>query len=124
MGYDLMGAHDTWRFQIGAWRPVLNFAIEHGWQPEGTKAPDYCGLYGMQPAEAEAHRLSWDGGYYGNDWQEVTDSDARALGEALLRGVAAAEAQERKKPTKWPDDWFRNVEKLADFVLKGGFLIA
>jgi len=102
----------------------LDFAIEHGWQPAGTMAPDYCQLYGMQPAEADGLRRSWEGGYDSNDWQEVTDSDARALGEALLRGVAAAEAQEREKPTKWPDDWFRHVEKFADFALKGGFLIA
>jgi hypothetical protein len=123
MGYDLCRGHDCWRFDVSAWQPVLDFAIEHGWQPAGTMAPDYRQLYGMEPAEADGLSRSWDGEYCSNDWQEVTDSDARALGEALLRGVAAAEAQELEKPTKWPDDWFRRVKKFADFALKGGFVI-
>ena len=94
--------------------------IQHGWQPAGTMAPpDYCQQHGVQPADGLIG--SWDGAYDSNDSQELTDSDARALGEALLRGVAAAKAQEREKPTRWPDNLFHRVEKFADFALEGGF---
>jgi hypothetical protein len=122
MSYDLSRGHDSWNFSIREWNFVLRFGIEHGWQPAGTMAPpDYCQQHGVQPADDLIG--SWDGHYDGNDSQKLTDSDARALGEALLRGVAAAKAQEREKPTKWPDDSFHRVEKFADFALKGGFYI-
>ncbi len=51
------------------WDECLKRAIEFGWTPEGTV--DNWSDYG-----------EWDGSYYGNEMQIVTDRDARALGEA------------------------------------------
>src|SRR5262245_23808019 len=122
MGVDLRSHHGSEHFSHSGWRLVLNLAIEYGWQPTGTAPPDHGWLLaGTAPTDSD--RLSWDGGYCSNDLQKVTESDARALGEALLRAVAVVCAQEREKPTRWPDDWLRRVSKFADFALKGGFVI-
>ena len=126
MGMDLVGKHGGKSFQIHGWRMCLDRAIEFGWTPEGTVAPtDFPG--------------EWQGGYYSNDFQAVTDSDARALGEALLRAVVALSApgpdkvQVRKD---WPEeedefidelrrlsDELRGLRSLANYALKGGFII-
>ena len=118
MGIDVGGEH----FTHTGWRWVLNLAIEYGWQPAGTEPPDYGWLL-AGTASPDGNDRSWDGGYCSNDFQKVTESDARALGEALLRAVAVLDAQEREKPTKWPDDWLRRVSRFADFALKGEFVI-
>jgi hypothetical protein len=117
MGVDVGGES----FDHSGWCRVLNLAIENGWQPTGTAPPDYGRL--QEDAPVQDSSGSWDGNYSSNDFQEVTDRDACALGEALRRGVAALEAQEREKPTRWPDDWLRRVCRFADRALKGGFLI-
>jgi hypothetical protein len=100
MGYDLVSDHGEVGFNNTGWSTVLSHAIEYGWKPE----PD----------------LDY---YFGNDYQKVTDHDARNLGEALLRGVAVLEARECANPTKWPDDWLRRVKKFGEFAQKGGFEI-
>ena len=84
MGMDLFGKHGDERFNIHGWRMCLERAIEFGWTPERTvAATDFPG--------------EWQGGYCTNDYQEVTDRDARTLGEALLRAVAALSACEPDK---------------------------
>jgi hypothetical protein len=76
MGMDLLGEHGDERFNAFGWRECLERAVEFGWTPDGTVAPiDFPG--------------EWKGGYCSNDYQMVTGRDARALGEALLRAVAA-----------------------------------
>jgi len=71
MGVDLIG-HGGASFNWDCWRKCLDIAIAFGWQPAGTIAPpDYDG--------------DWNGGYCSNDFQEVSDSDARALGVARAR---------------------------------------
>jgi len=42
----------------------------------------------------DAGRLAeWGGGYFSNDYQQVTDSDAKAWAAALERAIAAAQAE-------------------------------
>jgi hypothetical protein len=123
MGMDLLGNHGDERFSASAWDNCLERAIEFGWEPEGTVAPtDWSG--------------EWDGGYCSNDWQAVTDRDARALGEALVRAIAtlSARANIRKPSTRELDDLFVEedpldaeiacLRSLSDYALKGGFVIA
>jgi hypothetical protein len=112
MGVDLLNVrgHGSEGFNDAGWRAVLELAIEYGWQPEGTAPPD-------------DNSGTWNGNYFSNDFQQVTDSDARTLAEALLRAVAALDARERERPTKWPDDWLSRVRSFAEFASKGGFLI-
>ena len=119
MGVDVNDSH----FTHSGWHWLLNQAIEYGWEPAGTEPPDCSwGLEGgTKPAQE--NRAVWDGGYCSNDFQRVTDIDARNLGEALIRFSAASEAQEREQPTKWPDDSLRNITDFAHSALKGGFII-
>ena len=116
MGMHLLSEHGDWSFNNSGWRYCLETAIEFGWSPEGTVAPiDFQG--------------DWNGVYFTNDYQTVTDRDACALGEALLRAVAALYARE---PDKIHMDEFAAVEfdgelsclrRLANYALKGGFVI-
>lgn len=93
------------------WDLCRGLAEEFGWHPAGTTPPDDW-------------QGSWDGGYYCNVEQMVEESDARALGEALLRGIANEEARERDKPTKWLDGSLRRLRGFAQFALEGRFQIA
>jgi hypothetical protein len=113
MGFDLLSEYGDTSFNDAGWASVLNLAIEYGWEPIGTAPPDDWPI--VEPGD----NMSWSGEYFSNSFQEVTESDARTLGEALIRAVA----QERKSPTKWPQDW-SHVSKFADLALKGGFIIA
>ena len=114
MGVDLFGKHGGEMFNWHGWRACLERAIEFGWTPEGTLAPtDFSS--------------EWQGGYYSNDYQVVTDSDARALGEAVLRAVAAlsARAPDKVQVRKdWPEEEFGADLRalLANYALKGAFL--
>ena len=83
MGMDLLSEHGDWSFNNSAWRYCLETAIEFGWSPDGAVAPiNFQG--------------EWNGDYFTNDYQTVTDHNSRALGEALLRAVAALSAREDK----------------------------
>jgi hypothetical protein len=85
---DLHGKHgDEW-FSVILWCVCLQCACKFGWRPEGTTDPLYY-------PDAE-----WDGDYSANECQLVSDSDARALGEALLRAVDALQAGD----AGWLDD--------------------
>jgi hypothetical protein len=119
MGMDLLGNHGDERFSARGWHWCLERAIEFGWTPEGTVV-DFPG--------------EWGGGYLTNDYQTVTDSDARSLGEALLRAAATLSAREQDKiqendfaaefaATKFGDE-VRCLQRLAAYALKGGFVIA
>ena len=121
MGMDLLGKHGDERFSASAWRECLERASEFGWQPEGTLTPtDWHG--------------EWNGSYFSNDWQAVTDRDARTLGEALLRAIAtlSSRANVRNPGTQDLNALFVEVDpshaeigclrRLADYALKGGFI--
>src|SRR5262245_36340842 len=117
MGMDLLGEHGSERFSARGWRECLERAIEFGWTPEGTVAsPDFPG--------------DWQGGYGTNDWQLVTDSDARGLGEALLRAAAVLSAVRANEipNDKWPEENLESeldrLRTFANFAIKGGFIIA
>jgi hypothetical protein len=134
MGMDLLSEHGD--------QHCLQRAIEFGWTPEGTVAPkDFHG--------------EWNADYFTNDYQTVTNRDALALGEALLRAIGAFskyeqnEVQDLKKWTdedertyqlqghynllhfvlkrEWPNEEgedLNSLRRLANYALKGGFLIA
>ena len=111
MSYDFYANHGSQHLSNRGWNECFDLAIESGWHPAGTAPP-------------EDRQGSWGGSYFSNDFQKVEDGDARALGEALLRGIASEEARERDKPTKWPDGWLRLLRGFAEFALRGGFTIA
>jgi len=83
-------------FTDDGWAEMLQLATEYGWQPE-EDIDVWCGV--------------------------VSDRDARTMGEALLRALAALDAREREQPTGWPSDFIRDRRKLAELMLKEGFSI-
>lgn len=118
---DLLGNHGDERFSASAWRQCLKRAIQFGWEAEGTAAPtNWSG--------------EWNGGYIGNEWQALTDRDARALGEALVRAIATLSTRSNvgKPGTQELNALFEEedeaeigcLRRLADYALKGGFVIA
>lgn len=75
MGVSLSGIGEA-SFNWNTWHSALNVALKFGWTPVGTSAPLNFGR-------------EWCGSYTSNDFQTVTDSDARALASALLQAVDA-----------------------------------
>ena len=65
MGVDLMG-HGGEYFSLNGWESCLLVAEAFGWQPAGTTRPD-------------GHEGEWDGNYFLNARQRVTDDDAKAI---------------------------------------------
>jgi hypothetical protein len=77
MGYEFWGRKGKyWSCHQEDWRFYLDVATAFGWVPEGAFFKCDEGGYGEHPS----------GSYLGNDWQIVTDDDARAMA-ALNRAV-------------------------------------
>ena len=110
MGVDLFG-HYGRSFNWGAWRHLLTIAEEFGWQPQGTKSPE--------------HSTNWSGSYFTNDFQEVTKTDAAALGAALFRASAAIRSGKltAKQSESLEGTDLRMIEELAAYAVSGHFVI-
>lgn len=81
MGYDLEnGVGRTWGTNSPGWRLALHLAKQFGWRPAGTEPP----------AERDPGR-PWDGRYFGNEGQRVSEIDARNLRAALLATLDSPE---------------------------------
>jgi hypothetical protein len=84
MGMDLRGAGGNFRFPVHGWSAVLHLARDFGgWEPQGTEPPEYY----RQRALADGEPLDWSGTYGTNDYQQVTEADARNLADALERAL-------------------------------------
>jgi hypothetical protein len=113
MGYELFG-HGGASFNSAAWGSSLVVAEAFGWEPTGTIMPDDC-------------EGTWNGSYFSNDLQRVTRQDARELGLALHRAIAAIRAgnaltEEHAKAVAEGFD-IRSAEMLGDYALGGEFVI-
>ena len=111
MGIDLIG-HGSASFNWRAWRHLLDVAREFGWRPEGTEPPSY-------------YTGQWNGSYFTNDYQEVTISDAAAMGAALFRASAAKRsgALTEKQSELLGVMPLSLIEELADLACSGNFYI-
>ena len=121
MGMDLTGRGGSMSLTWDDWRSLLELAEQYGWQPEGTTGPLDQGRL-SQDGKDQASGRSWNGTYFSNDHQLVADSDARALGQALLR---AADDVRKRDPRKSYDNYpcLPLVAALADFGCSGRFRI-
>ena len=112
MGYDLLGRNNNFFVNVQDWRPLLNIAVQFGWEPQGTESPADC------PPE-------WDGDYVSNAFQFVSDSDACAFGKALLRAAReikkSGSAEILSKYMGGPN--LDTVVQVAKFAMRSGFLI-
>lgn len=84
-------------WSLTGWSMTLKLALQHGWKPHGTRMrKDTCRWdkdgnvvwSGMPPGWSR-----WRGGYDSNDAQVVTRQDARALAQALQRGLRCIKAE-------------------------------
>ena len=80
-----------WEYECNAafWAGCLTLAEAFGWRPAGTLAP--CVRY-ETPTGWEYYGdpdMEWSGGYCTNDYQQVTDDDARAFAAGLKRAIDA-----------------------------------
>ncbi len=100
-------------FSWPAWGHLLDIAMEFGWQPEGTEPSAYH------------HVGSWNGTYGTNDYQEVTTSDAAALGAALFRASAARRSGTltERQHELLGNTCLSMIEELAEFASRGNFYI-
>ena len=112
MGVDLIGRRNS-RFSAGAWDYCLEVAVAFGWKPAGTVTPlDFSG--------------EWSGTYCSNDFQIVTDKDARALAAALHRAIFALSTNQTQTENQTKACKGGSVEllrELADFADEGTFAI-
>ena len=82
MGYDLHGAGGAFHLNSTYWAKALEMAHKYGWKPEGTRPPE---LNITNPEGGPI--LDWDGGYFWNEGQEVTDTDAKGIADALEKAM-------------------------------------
>jgi len=115
MGVNLGGKHGGhFDMNWSNWRYCLKTAYRYGWRPLGTVAADPALLrevYGpVREGCQEPDYSEWDGDYFSNESQIVTDDDARAIAEALRNAIAAGEENQL-------------LIDFADFAQKGEFRI-
>ena len=115
MGIDVSGHGRSASFHSLDWPCLIDLAKEFGWQPEGTQPPHYW----KEPT-------AWDGSnYFTSDYQEVTASDAAAMGAALFR---ASTSRRSAVMTEKQRELFNGmplsaIEELADLASGGKFYI-
>jgi hypothetical protein len=80
-GHDILGRDWDFRCSTTFWEECLSLAEAFGWERAGTVAPATC-------HQGDCHD-SWDGNYRTNDYQQVTDDDARAFAAGLKRAIDA-----------------------------------
>jgi hypothetical protein len=78
-GLALYGACGEFALSDRAWRLLHALALRHGWKPEETMPPhpEYV------DDEASRTAAAWDGRYFPAGCQRMTESDARAMADAL-----------------------------------------
>jgi hypothetical protein len=76
MSFELKAKGRSAHWSNSGWPAVLQLAEDYGWQPAGTIPPK------------RINRDAWDGGYASCDGQLVSADDAKALADALERGLA------------------------------------
>jgi hypothetical protein len=132
MGYTLCGhAVDGLDFNVFEWGHLFELGGAFGWKPQGT-------LYPERPPEAgpvtypdvDKAKRSDLSGYFGNDFQWVTDEDAAAWGAALFRAVAALERETPLTPWQarvvggnWAPGQTESLRYIAAAFSHGGFAI-
>ncbi len=122
MGVDLYGRGRSLSMNWAGWESCFRIASAFGWSPAGTAAPDDFD----EVRRAANPTVKWDGGYFSNDYQRVTDCDAQAFARALFRALRAVRSGEmltveQHFALKSAEPGF--IEELAWFARTGEFEI-
>jgi hypothetical protein len=147
---DLRSKHGEISFNNSSWGHLLKMAGVYGWEPAGTLAPHLTNRDGQRvddgcnPVDDAEYEASWNGAYFYNEGQSVTDEDARNLANAIERALPDVPDQDvlGDKATVHPSgargvsletpvnpfEWFGGrKEQLRDFIVfcrAGGFSIS
>ena len=132
MGMSLCGKQGESHFNNFNWSRILKLADRYGWQPIGTEAPDWEGIYGT-PIHPDYKHPDWRGTYFSNDGQYVTDRDANSIAAALERALDDIPEHDTMEDMQAaqdasPIEWFSGqgktkVRDFIEFCRAGGFLI-
>ena len=113
MGVDLMGRGGE-SFNWESWRTSLKVAQSFGWRRlRATAQTDQVG--------------DWDGTYFSNDLQDVTDDDAKELARALFRALDAVHSDQALSSDQveaLQEASLGLINKLAIYAYRGGFTIS
>jgi hypothetical protein len=118
--------HGSVGLSFEEWGNCLRLAKAFGWQPVGTVARGTNPRWTVVKAPADA----WDGNYTDKEFQEVTDSDAKAFSLALTAGQAAWERVNELTMAEFdalrriPRCFQSYVARVRDYAAKDGFLIS
>lgn len=115
MGYDLYSAKGKFHWTVYDWSNVLKLANEFGWQPAGTEAPPP--VYDESGQIVYDSPSNWEGDYFSNDSQRVTDDDAKQLAIALEAALFHA------PPERFEIIHKGKLNEFIDFCFSGGFEI-
>ncbi len=130
MGMSLCGKEGDTYFNIFSWSHILKLAYWYGWKPKGTEAPeDMPGLgHRLDPDDPD-----WNGSYFSNGGQFVTDRDANSIAAALERALDDIPDHDTMEDMQTaqdasPMEWFsgqgeRTVRDFIEFSRTGGFCI-
>jgi hypothetical protein len=140
MGVDLHGAGGYVLYPWYHWQQFLGMAYLFGWEGPGTLPPDLRDK-NNEPIYPPEILEKWDGTYFANNYQRVSEEDAWNIAIALqralrLNGVLDQEAMERKKSldaegckewdihlSKWCGKGREMVEEFITYCLAGEFVI-
>jgi hypothetical protein len=133
MGMDLSGKQGPYRLSGIYWGRYLKLALKHGWKPEGTTPHVWLNKDGTPCDELNKGNDEWGGHYNSNDYQIVSDEDARNLSAALGRAAAALMDTliTAKVDKVWADEGDPGFDKddvhelwaLCGYTSQGGFSI-
>jgi hypothetical protein len=88
MVMDLCGRGGYFRFSNTSWCKVLELADRYGWKPAGTEPGRWVDpSTGKLDKQLSPDPEEWDGSYFGNSFQWVTDEDAARIADALERAL-------------------------------------
>jgi len=85
------------RLNVDVWDMLTKLAETGGWQPAGTQDPSYWG----DPEWSFSINPQWNGNYYTNDYQIITDDDARSLAAGLR--IALDDIPDLSGPPIWAE---------------------
>jgi hypothetical protein len=91
MGVDLMCPGGWVSFNWNAWQTLYDLGLAFGWRPAGTLPMTGQPKEGRWIYPDDDDRETPRDGYFSNDFQRVTDTDAAAWCAALERALAALE---------------------------------
>jgi len=110
----------------------LQLALEHHWKPQGTIEPYWGNPGGMASLSGgksdENKQETWDGNYLTNDYQLITDEDAKNLCNALQKAIQSLNAGVQDKATRPFDSRIllnrtKLIESFLEFCEAQGFRI-